>query len=495
VLSSLLRASLGGALGVAFVWTVCRCSRRLSASARAMLWWCVAAKFVIGLVWFAPVTLPILPAAVATGPAVGGPANLRLQWARIGLLDEEVALRALGAPLTMAAVEPPGSWTMFRRAYARIVAMNPGLALSELHAFEDRVLKWLASRVPSGPTRWVTGWHGWSVSLLAVWMIGVFLATGVGVQRWVRACGLVARSTPAPDETRVIAADLADRLSLHRTPDIRVSHEVETPFVVGVRRPVVLVPACFIGQLSRRQQQMALCHELAHIKRYDVPLGSAPALAEALFFFHPFARLAAREYVLSREAACDALVLDALDAPPREYGMLLLGMGSAGPQLGISAAGMSLGSSNLKRRLVMLGDTAVSRRTSRVVTGAAIVGMAFAMVPVRLVARPSTTVLSASTVVAQQAQPGAVRLAAQRVVAPRFDYILFRADGRVTAGMPIGGSARGPHPVVGVMLFGMPGGRSGPVADLVARARQFSRPGESLLWFRRGDTNMSCAIR
>jgi bla regulator protein BlaR1 len=233
---------------------------------------------------------------------------------------------------------------------------------------------------------------------------------------------------------------------------------------------------------------MALCHELAHVKRRDLPLGSVPALVEALFFFHPFARLATREYALSREAACDAAVLDALDAPPHEYGRLLLHLGVAMPRMGLSVAGMSSASACLKRRLVMLDDPPVSLRRPRLLTVAAVCAMAIAMVPVRLVARRSTTWAEPERVMAwpKPSQPATPFV--QLWGARRWDYILFRNDGRITAGWQppatVGPSQR-LRPIVGVVLLGGSANPSGPIADAVAHARQFTRPGESVLWFRK----------
>ena len=118
-----------------------------------------------------------------------------------------------------------------------------------------------------------------------------------------------------------MAIDLGCRFRPRRIPAVRLSDEVETPLVAGLRRPTVLLPARRFVELPERQQRMAICHELAHVKRADLWLGCVPALAERLFFFHPLVHVAAREYALSREAACDAAVLDATAAPPRqEYG-------------------------------------------------------------------------------------------------------------------------------------------------------------------------------
>ena len=155
-------------------------------------------------------------------------------------------------------------------------------------------------------------------------------------------------------------------MGLPGAPVVRMSALVETPLVVGVLSPTVIVPVARFRQMNDVERRMALAHECAHIKRADLRVGCVPAFAEAVFFFHPLARLAAREYALWREAACDAAVIDALDIPPAAYGRLLVGLGVSRPGVGLAAAGASWSSSNLKRRLLMLTDTPVRSTRSRV---------------------------------------------------------------------------------------------------------------------------------
>ena len=92
-------------------------------------------------------------------------------------------------------------------------------------------------------------------------------------------------------------------------PRVRVSEDIGTPLVTGMFHPIIMLPAGGFEALSEREQRLALCHELTHIKRKDLWLGCVPAVAERVFFFHPLVHLAAREYALCREAACDAHVL------------------------------------------------------------------------------------------------------------------------------------------------------------------------------------------
>ena len=262
--------------------------------------------------------------------------------------------------------------------------------------------------------------------------------------------------------------------------------------MIGLWRPTILVPDTAFARLSPRQQEMALCHELAHIKRHDLPMGCVPALAEALFFFHPFAWLAAREYTLAREAASDAVVLDVLDAPPQEYGWLLLNLGVAVPRMGLSVAGVASSSTVLRRRLQMLERASENVQLPRVLLALAVCVMAIALVPVRLVARPSTTtvVLVPARALPGASQPAPLFQQAWRTGAIRFDYVMFRDDGRVTVGwMPNGPAGIVPRPVPRVNIVGVWGAAAtggAPVAEAVAHARQFAKPGANVLWFRSG---------
>jgi beta-lactamase regulating signal transducer with metallopeptidase domain len=338
MLSRLLEASIGGGIAVAIVWLLCRAVPRLSAATRTWLWWLAAARFIVLLVWTAPIPLPVLPPAEA--------AQITVSVSHDATSPGDVIP---GDAIPM--IEPAG----------------------------------VVAAAPMTPPASV-----WPAALNLIWIAGVTVAAALAVRDWRRAARLVAQSVPAPSGILDEAHQLSARLALGRTPAIRISADLETPLVIGVTRPVVLLPATSFARLSNRQQQMTLCHEIVHIKRADLRWGCVPALAEWLFFFNPFTRLAAREYALAREAACDAAVLEALDAAPQEYGRMLLELGVAQPRAGLAAAGASWSSSTLKRRLVMLNQLSSVSTTSRLLASVAVAIAAISIVPVKLVARAAT---------------------------------------------------------------------------------------------------------
>ena len=92
MLAVLARASLEGAIVAALVWTVVRWLPRLSPATRAALWWCVAAKFLVALVWVTPVELRVLPARAEAPGAV-----LRLATPATGSIESGTHVPTTGA--------------------------------------------------------------------------------------------------------------------------------------------------------------------------------------------------------------------------------------------------------------------------------------------------------------------------------------------------------------------------------------------------------------
>ena len=336
MLETLARASIDGACLVCAIWIISRALPRLPAAAKAMLWWCAAAKVVVALAWVTPVTVPVLPATEASSRA----------------------------------------------------AVPAAASGSETSGTDGR-----SSRIEAAPGS--DGAGAWSWILMSLWAAGMCGSAGLAIRSWRQARSVVRRSTAAGPALQACAREIAGLLALRRTPDVRLSTDVESPLITGVWRPLILVPDPRFMALSREQQRMALCHELAHVRRGDVWLGCVPAVAERIFFFHPLVRLAAREYAFWREAACDAAVLAALGTVPQAYGRLLLDLGVARPPATLAAAGAAWSFSNLKRRIVMLHQPDRPSMTARIVGAAVLATALVAIAPLKLVARPSAAAAAA----------------------------------------------------------------------------------------------------
>jgi beta-lactamase regulating signal transducer with metallopeptidase domain len=175
------------------------------------------------------------------------------------------------------------------------------------------------------PMGFVNAWMAWlSPYATGIYFIGLAVMLG-------RLClglwgGRRLRWAAIPEIDPIIMqilAEQAHRLQLRITPPLAWSARITVPIVVGVLRPMILLPATLATGLSADQLQAVLLHELAHVRRYDLVANVLQRTIEALLFFHPAVWWLSRRVSLERENACDDLVLRA-DCPPLKYADALL---------------------------------------------------------------------------------------------------------------------------------------------------------------------------
>lgn len=197
----------------------------------------------------------------------------------------------------------------------------------------------------------------WRFGMFLLWVIGLMVMAWSMLRDWQRARDLLQGSADCTDEfrSRIVAATTGAP-GVRGRSQLRVSDQIDSPMVIGHFRPRLLLPAH--ARLSDEELQMAVAHELEHLRRADLWWGIVPALARLCFYFHPLMHLAAREYDIAREAACDAAVVGAGERSCREYGELLVRLGtSQGASTGLAAASPTFRA--LSRRLKWLQHRSV----------------------------------------------------------------------------------------------------------------------------------------
>ena len=295
LLGRLFWTSIQATLLIAIVLLIVRLLPRLPARIRCMLWWLVSLQLVLGLCWHAPLPLPLL------------------------------------APPTAATADAPMTRIAIPTAPFAIQAMPPG-----------------GRSAPVAGARPI----GWRELLPMLWLAAMLAQLPLLARQWRRTRRLLDNAEPLADASlQALCMQRAQALGLRRCPPLYVCAEIDSPQVHGLRRAVVLLPARHA--MSPAETAMAIAHELAHLRRGDLWLGWLPAIARRLFFFHPLAAWAMREYALEREAACDAEVLRQTGTMPQAYARLLLRLGVSHP-IHAGLAGASPTFRNLKRRLIML---------------------------------------------------------------------------------------------------------------------------------------------
>jgi beta-lactamase regulating signal transducer with metallopeptidase domain len=116
---------------------------------------------------------------------------------------------------------------------------------------------------------------------------------------------------PALAEWNVAAAALARTLGLPRGVRLVQSAAVDVPAVLGVFRPIVLLPAAALTGLSPGHLEALLAHELAHIRRWDPLANAVQVVIDTLLFYHPAVRWLSARIRQEREHCCDDLAVAA----------------------------------------------------------------------------------------------------------------------------------------------------------------------------------------
>lgn len=95
------------------------------------------------------------------------------------------------------------------------------------------------------------------------------------------------------------------------------------PGLVGLWRPIMLLPRGLAQQLTQAELDAVLKHELAHLNRGDNLWAALHMLVEGLFWFHPLVWWISARLMEERERACDEAVL-AAGAKPLDYAQGIL---------------------------------------------------------------------------------------------------------------------------------------------------------------------------
>ncbi len=102
-----------------------------------------------------------------------------------------------------------------------------------------------------------------------------------------------------------IVTEQSARLQLKRIPVVALCQRVSVPVVVGIIKPMILLPTSLYLGLDPSQLAAVLSHEMAHIRRYDLIVNLLQRIVEALLFFHPVTWWISRRVSMERENCCD----------------------------------------------------------------------------------------------------------------------------------------------------------------------------------------------
>jgi len=297
--AAMWRASWQGGLIALIVWSVCRLAPSIPARFQAWLWRLVVLKFLVALVWSAPLEVPLLPTVPqsASSPTMWEPSF------------------------------PPVSSSITTESSSIVERPAPQALSPWLTPF----LVWIA-------------FVGWQAA------------------RIVAACRNARRlrSGCRPSENKHLIEELA-RLSksagIRSPPRLLETDGQGSPLLLGIFRPAIVLPATTLSRLDAAERALVLGHELAHVRRADLFWSVIAAVGGSLFCFHPFAWLAERRLRLTQEIAADEFAIALQKHDPVSYATVLVSVvGKLGPArlLPAMSVGMAGSQQSLQQRFAAM---------------------------------------------------------------------------------------------------------------------------------------------
>jgi beta-lactamase regulating signal transducer with metallopeptidase domain/peptidoglycan/xylan/chitin deacetylase (PgdA/CDA1 family) len=217
------------------------------------------------------------------------------------LLNSSQATVAIGGRTFISRIEPATSpdTTAGRLSEQGQFSPAPALHVHDEEWASAPLQRWAEERVAVALPWLVVAWFAGALVLL------LRLAGG-----WVLTERLRRKpATPLARDWRETLARLAQQLRVSRPVRLCQSALVEVPTVIGWLRPVILVPASALTNLSVPQLEALLAHELAHIRRHDYLVNFLQTVIEIALFYHPAVWWLSRRVRAEREHACDDLAV------------------------------------------------------------------------------------------------------------------------------------------------------------------------------------------
>lgn len=140
----------------------------------------------------------------------------------------------------------------------------------------------------------------WIVIAGAIWVFGFSAIVAVWLVQWARLERIGRSAMHVPSSAPI---------------PVRITSELLEPGLVGIMRPIILLPDVMAQRLAQADIEAIIAHELCHLRRNDNLLALIHMLVEAVFWFHPLVWFIGARLVEERERACDDNVLDTGQKP------------------------------------------------------------------------------------------------------------------------------------------------------------------------------------
>jgi beta-lactamase regulating signal transducer with metallopeptidase domain len=303
--------------------------------------------------------------------AMKGTALLAIAWALHGLLrNSHPALRmTMWRVVAVSLIALPvveflaPTWTSPK--------LGPALAPLAVASEEFATSRFTAPAVPAFVATTVNSSkqeaRSLSVGAIAasLWFLGVLVIAGREVRSHARLRKLVRASVPAPEHVVQRADAIAREIGIGPSFDVRISTEANSPFITGLRHPVIVIPTSLLD--DSRELDAVLAHELTHRAGADHRWAFVAQIARLAWWAHPLVWGIGAAHRAACEENSDAVTAK-FDGDSGWYSAFLarLALSAAGAQPTGALSMMS--GSEIMHRLRILAERGTARPPRTVTT-------------------------------------------------------------------------------------------------------------------------------
>ncbi len=153
-----------------------------------------------------------------------------------------------------------------------------------------------------------------TIPILISWLTGIAL---LSIRYFFALRSLkILRDSASPvcsSQIDIIIDRICSFLGISSKIEVAESRLITVPSVIGILKPIILLPAGMIINMPADQLELILAHEFAHIRRLDPWFKMMQSIIEILLFFNPFVWLISKSIDLEREKCCDDSALKVCD--------------------------------------------------------------------------------------------------------------------------------------------------------------------------------------
>ena len=198
-------------------------------------------------------------------------------------------------------------------------------------------------------------WQSYSFTdwLFMIYAAGVILLTLYYTVIYFGLRRRIGRGLPADDALSLMVHDTALRYNVKPGRNIRICAGFDTPFVCGIIKPVLVIPA----HLKDNVTDTMILHELLHLQYKDIWMNFVIHAVRIVNWCNPVMWFVLNRIQNDSEAFCDQRVLERIEQDQHKaYGHQLLDLARSKYPTVIGTTTMANGKRNIKRRLKRMVD-------------------------------------------------------------------------------------------------------------------------------------------